>query len=66
MFAGNGTALALLEANTLRALDALHLACAAEWQADLFVTSDRRQWQAAAGMDLPTEYVGPSEESAGN
>jgi predicted nucleic acid-binding protein len=48
----------LLESNTLRALDALHLACAIQWQADLFVTSDRRQWQAAAEMDLPTEYVG--------
>ena len=27
----------LLESNALRALDALHVACAFEWQADLFV-----------------------------
>ena len=33
----------LLENNVLRAMDALHVACAMEWKADLFVTSDRRQ-----------------------
>jgi uncharacterized protein len=56
----------LLESNTLRAMDALHLASAVQWQADLFITSDRRQWKAAAGMDLPAEYVGPPDDSAGN
>jgi len=39
-------------------LDALHVACALEWQADLFVTSDRRQFMAAKNTGLRTEYVG--------
>jgi len=48
----------LLERNVLRAMDALHVACALEWQADLFVTSDRRQLEAAMNTGLPAEYVG--------
>jgi len=48
----------LLEGNVLRVLDALHVACALEWQADLFVTSDRRQFMAAKNTGLRTEYVG--------
>jgi predicted nucleic acid-binding protein len=48
----------LLEGNFLRALDALHVACALEWQADLFVTSDRRQFMAATNTGLRTEYIG--------
>ena len=48
----------LLESNVLRALDALHVACALEWQADFFVTSDRRQFTAAKNTDLRTEYIG--------
>ena len=32
----------LLEMNVLRAMDALHIACALEWKADLFITSDKR------------------------
>ena len=48
----------LLENNVLRALDALHVACALEWQADLFVTSDRRQFTAAMNTGLRTEYIG--------
>jgi predicted nucleic acid-binding protein len=48
----------LLENNVLRALDALHVACALEWQADLFVTSDRRQYVAAMNTGIRTEYVG--------
>ena len=32
----------LLENNILRTMDALHVACVLEWQADLFVTSDRK------------------------
>jgi predicted nucleic acid-binding protein len=47
------TAIGLLEENVLHAMDALHVACALEWQADLFVTSDQRQLVAAetAGLD---------------
>lgn len=48
----------LLENNVLRAMDALHVACALEWHADLFVTSDRRQSIAAQNAGLRTEYLG--------
>lgn len=48
----------LLENNALRAMDALHVACAMEWRADLFVTSDRRQLDAARKSGLQTEYLG--------
>ena len=45
-------AIALLEKHSLRTLDALHLACALEWKAGIFVTSDRRQSDAAAASGL--------------
>lgn len=48
----------LLENNVLRTIDALHVACALEWKADLFVTSDRRQLIAAQNAGLRTEYLG--------
>jgi hypothetical protein len=48
----------LLENNVLRAMDAFHVACALEWGADLFVTSDRRQLAAAQKAGLRTEYLG--------
>ncbi len=48
----------LLESNVLRALDALHVACALEWQADLFVTSDRRQFTAARNTGLQSDFIG--------
>ena len=48
----------LLEGNVLRALDALHVACALEWQADLFVTSDAKQFKAAINTALHSEFVG--------
>ena len=48
----------LLESNALRALDALHVACAFEWQADLFVTSDRRQFTAAKNTGLQSDFIG--------
>ncbi|MFQ5486760.1 MAG: type II toxin-antitoxin system VapC family toxin [Desulfobacterales bacterium] len=54
----------LLENNLLRTLDALHVACALEWQADLFVTSDRRQFTAAVKTGLQTEYVGQPATAA--
>ena len=37
----------LLEANPLRAMDAIHLACAMTYQPDVFVSADRRQIAAA-------------------
>ncbi len=48
----------LLETNILRAMDALHVACALEWQAELFATADRRQLKAAKNAGLLTEYIG--------
>ena len=48
----------LLESNVLSALDALHVACAFEWQADLFVTSDRRQFTAAKNTGLQSDFIG--------
>jgi len=51
----------LLEKNTLRAMDALHIACAMEWQAELFVTADRRQLNATQNSGLLTEYIGQQD-----
>lgn len=57
-------AVKLLESNVLRSLDALHVACALEWQADLFVTSDRRQFTAATNTGLHAEYLGRRDAPA--
>jgi uncharacterized protein len=46
------TAIGLLEEHSLRTMDALHVACALEWQADLFVSADRRQLEAAEASGL--------------
>jgi len=54
----------LLESNVLRSLDALHVACALEWRADLFLTSDRRQFVAATNTGLHAEYIGQPDASA--
>jgi uncharacterized protein len=51
------TAVRLLEDTSLRAVDALHVACALEWPADLFVTSDRAQQRAARLAGLNTRLV---------
>ncbi len=48
----------LLESNALRAMDSLHVACAIEWRADLFVTADRKQFEAARKSGLNAEYIG--------
>ena len=47
----------ILEASPIRTLDALHIACAVEWQADLFVSSDKQQLSAAERAGLKTEIV---------
>ena len=46
------TSTGLLEATPLRAMDALHVACAIVWGAELFVSSDRRQLHAAKNAGL--------------
>jgi len=52
-----GRAIELLERHPLRTMDALHLACAIDWQADLFVSSDRRQVSAALKSGLHVVQV---------
>ena len=55
----------LLETNILRAMDALHIACALEWQAELFVTADKRQYKAAQNAGLLSELIGQQIVPAG-
>lgn len=52
------SSLKLLENNVLAAIDALHVACALEWKADIFVTADKRQLAAAQNAGLHAEYLG--------
>lgn len=52
------SSLKLLKNNVLRAMDALNVACALEWKADIFVTADRRQLVAAQNAGLHAEYLG--------
>ncbi len=48
----------LLEKNIVRAMDSLHIACALEWQADRFLTSDKRQFEAATNAGIHSEFFG--------
>ncbi len=52
-----GQTIQILEINTLRTLDALHIGCASEWKADVFVSSDLRQVEAAKKTGLKTVKV---------
>ena len=47
----------LLEHFPLRSADALHIACAAEWSAELFVSADERQARAARAHGLPVKVL---------
>lgn len=49
--------LELLEHHVLRAMDSLHLACAIEWNSDLFVSSDQRQINAARKSSLTNRFI---------
>ncbi len=49
-----GLTTTLLEKNVLRAMDAIHIACAIEWGTELFVTSDQKQGNAARKAKLKT------------
>ncbi|HRE87697.1 MAG TPA: type II toxin-antitoxin system VapC family toxin [Myxococcota bacterium] len=51
-------AVILLERFNLRAFDALHVAAAQAWSAELFVSADERQLQAAAASGLVVERLG--------
>jgi predicted nucleic acid-binding protein len=52
-----GSAIGVLEARPVRAMDALHIACALEWGAQLFVSSDKKQLSAARRAGLRTHAV---------
>jgi predicted nucleic acid-binding protein len=52
-------AVELLERWPLRSADSLHVACAAEWSAQLFVSADNRQCSAARAYGLRVEELKP-------
>jgi predicted nucleic acid-binding protein len=52
-----GQTIHILETNTLRTLDALHIGCTLEWESDVFVSSDIRQISAAKKAGLKTVKV---------
>ncbi len=52
-----GSALGILEQSPVRAMDALHVACALEWGAELFVSSDAQQLHAAKRAGLKTQQI---------
>jgi predicted nucleic acid-binding protein len=47
----------ILEASPVRAVDVLHVACAVVWEAELFVSADKRQIAAAKKAGLRTKMV---------
>jgi predicted nucleic acid-binding protein len=52
-----GSAIRILETSPVRAMDALHIACALEWGAELFASSDDRQLRAAKRAGLETRRI---------
>ncbi len=52
-----GSAITVLEASPIRTMDALHIACALEWGAELFVSSDKKQLTAAKRAGMQTQKV---------
>jgi uncharacterized protein len=48
---------AILETSPVRAMDALHVACAVRWGAELFVSADKRQVSAAKRAGLRARLV---------
>jgi uncharacterized protein len=50
-------AVRILETNSVRAMDALHVACALEWGAEIFASSDDRQLKAARKAGLKTREI---------
>ncbi len=47
----------ILEASPVRAADVLQIACALEWETELFVSADKRQISAAKEEGLHTKLV---------
>lgn len=52
-----GTAIMILETSPIRATDALHVACALEWGAELFASSDKQQLLAAKRAGMKTKQI---------
>ena len=52
-----GSTIQVLEASPVRAMDALHIACAIEWGADVFASADPRQLIAARRAGLKTRQA---------
>jgi predicted nucleic acid-binding protein len=48
---------AILEGNPIHAMDALHVACAIQWEAQLFVSADEQQIAAAKKAGLRTQLI---------
>ncbi|MFK5986947.1 MAG: type II toxin-antitoxin system VapC family toxin [Pseudomonadota bacterium] len=51
------SSITFLEDNMLRSLDAIHLSCAKIWDAELFISSDKRQVLAAENSGLHVQYI---------
>ena len=49
--------LLLLENHFLSTIDAIHVACAMEWDSDLFVSSDHRQINVAQDVGLKVNLI---------
>ncbi len=51
------TCTTILETSSVRTMDALHVACAIAWGAELFISADERQIAAAKKAGLQTKLV---------
>jgi predicted nucleic acid-binding protein len=49
--------IASLENNVLRSMDAIHIGCAVVMKADVFVSADKRQCEAAQNAGLRVEFI---------
>lgn len=50
-------AITFIERVPLATLDAIHIASSKEAQCDLFLTADRRQYEAAKHLQIKSEYI---------
>lgn len=51
------TTIGILEKSAVRTLDAIHIASAVRWKADIFISSDIRQLQAAETAGIKTLVI---------
>jgi len=52
-----GSSIMIMEGSPIKAMDALHIACALEWNADLFSSADKQQLAAAKKSGLKIQQV---------